>query len=81
MVENESTLNQRRVTTVLKRMLEEATDDVTFADWLVEERLLDHLLTEYHSMDGFGTEGQCDPRGDFRLGQWAMDFVQGVDRK
>lgn len=30
--------------------------------------------------DAFGTEGQCDPRGDFRDGEWSMKRVQGVDR-
>jgi hypothetical protein len=29
--------------------------------------------------DAFGTEGQCDPRGDMRDYPWHMDFVEGVD--
>ena len=29
--------------------------------------------------DGFGTEGQSDPRGDRRDGEWSMWQVQGVD--
>jgi len=47
-----------------------------FADFLEEESCKENLkleaewlnehLDELHSMDYFGTEGQCDPRGDHR---------------
>ena len=26
-----------------------------------------------------GTEGQNDPRGDMRNGEWSMDRVEGID--
>ena len=44
------------------------TDDI--------ECLLDRVAAE----DGFGTEGQCDPRGDFRNGEWSMRRVEGLDK-
>lgn len=33
---------------------------------------LDDILDEIASNDGFGTEQQCDPRGDFRNEEWSM---------
>lgn len=41
--------------------------------------LLDSMLDDIASEDGFGTEQQCDPRGDFRNGQWSMWNVEGND--
>lgn len=41
--------------------------------------LLDNLLEELHQCDFFGTEGQSDPRGDFRNDDWSMNRVEGVD--
>lgn len=40
---------------------------------------IDIELDEIHQMDGFGTEGQADPRGDFRDNEWSMWNVQDVD--
>ncbi|MAX51686.1 MAG: hypothetical protein CMH22_16105 [Methylophaga sp.] len=40
---------------------------------------LDMMLDDLHEEDFFGTEGQCDPRGDFREEVWSIDRVQGVD--
>ncbi len=37
------------------------------------------LLNEYASNDAFGTEGQNDPRGDQRQGEYSMDHVYRVD--
>lgn len=37
---------------------------------------LDNILDEIASNDGFGTEQQSDPRGDFRDQQWSMWNVQ-----
>lgn len=34
--------------------------------------LLDVLLDEYGSNDGFGSERECDPRGDFRNGEFSV---------
>lgn len=38
--------------------------------------VLDDILDEIASNDGFGTEQQCDPRGDFRNEQWSMWNIQ-----
>jgi hypothetical protein len=61
---------QKNVVTVLKRMAsaaEQSADDAEmFADGL------EQLLDDIHGNDGFGTEGQCDPRGDFRNGKWSL---------
>lgn len=71
--------NQKRTVLVLKRMLkmakENPEDAAAFSD------ILEEGLDQLHSNDCFGTEGQCDPRGDFREGRWTMDRVQGVDTK
>lgn len=41
---------------------------------------LDNGLDELRWKDFFGTEGECDPRGDFREhADWSMWRVQGVD--
>ena len=69
---------QLRVTTVLERLramaLENKDDAVALADHL------DVMLNTMHGDDAFGTEGQCDPRGDFRNNRWSMTKVEGVDR-
>ena len=47
--------------------------------------LMQEILEDIASNDGFGTERQCDPRGDARNeprhGVYAMDFVEGIDDK
>jgi len=69
---------QKRVIKVLERMIEEIKTDEYFAEILIDE--LETILTNIHNDDGFGTEGQCDPRGDFRNGTWSMKKVEGVDK-
>lgn len=68
---------QQRVLKVLDKMRAMAAaseDDARlFADIL--EDGLDELLDN----DCFGSEGQCDPRGDQREGDWNMGNVQGID--
>ena len=51
----------------LNKMIEEVED---FAEELAT--ILEEFLDEYLSNDGFGTEGQNDPRGDFRDGEWSI---------
>lgn len=41
---------------------------------------IEALLNKVASEDGFGTEGQSDPRGDFRNGEWTMRRVEGLDK-
>ncbi len=38
--------------------------------------VLDSILDKIASQDAFGTEQQCDPRGDFRNHQWSMWNVE-----
>lgn len=38
--------------------------------------VLDSILDDIASNDGFGTEQQCDPRGDFRTQEWSMWNVE-----
>lgn len=45
-----------------------------------EDRIADYLetiLEQYYMDDGFGSEGQSDPRGDFRDGSYNMWDVEG----
>jgi len=70
-------LGQERVVTVLKRMIELAIADNEDSEMLAD--LLEDFLSEIQSNDGFGTEGQSDPRGDFRNGEWSMYHVEGID--
>lgn len=41
--------------------------------------ILDDGLDDLMSDDFFGTEGQSDPRGDARNGEWSMWRVEGID--
>lgn len=70
-------IKQQRVVTVLNRMIEMAKEDPDYAEIFSDG--LECLLDEIHGDDGFGTEGQSDPRGDFREGNWSMDNVEGLD--
>lgn len=67
---------QLAVVKVLERMIAMAQKNENDAEMLADE--LETMLTGIHGNDGFGTEGQCDPRGDFRDGFWSMYDVQGV---
>jgi len=74
---SELTLEQQRVMLVLRRIskaVEDSADDAA-----AYAGALDAVLDELQGEDFFGTEGQCDPRGDFRDDEWSMYRVQGVD--
>lgn len=75
----EQTITQKRVAKVVERMLASVRSDPNDAE--IFSPMLEEMLTEMHSDDGFGTEGQCDPRGDFRDGTWFMERVEGIDTK
>ena len=64
---------QQRNSLVLQRLLSycEGEDD---AEALAE--CLDCMLDDLRSQDFFGTEGQCDPRGDSRNGEFSMWCVE-----
>jgi hypothetical protein len=61
---------QKNVVTVLKRMVASAEKDAGDAEMFSEG--LENMLDDIHMDDGFGTEGQCDPRGDSRNGKWSI---------
>ena len=74
-----TTKQQKRLALVLDRMKALAMKDRNLAKVFSEEieKLLEDLLDE----DAFGTEGQNDPRGDFREYEWSLlSRVQGVDK-
>lgn len=70
------TPEQARVILVLERMLAMAKKDPDDAAAFTD--MLEAGLSDLHECDFFGTEGQCDPRGDFRDGTWSMHDVQGA---
>jgi hypothetical protein len=45
-------------------------EDEDFAEILAAD--IEDLLDSLASDDFFGTERQCDPRGDFRDGEWSI---------
>ncbi len=61
---------QNNVVTVLKRMVTMAEASSDDAEMFAES--LEQMLDDIHGNDGFGTEGQCDPRGDARNGRWSI---------
>jgi hypothetical protein len=76
---DEQTITQKRVVVVVDRMLESVRKDQQEAIHFSE--MLEEMLADIRRNDGFGTEGQCDPRGDFRNGDWHMERVEGIDTK
>lgn len=68
---------QKRVLLVLDRIKQSVQDDDDNA--FVYSNVLDDVLDEGLEHDFFGTEGQCDPRGDRRNGDWSMTRVEGID--
>jgi hypothetical protein len=69
---------QNNCVTVLSRLAKMCEEDADFAATLVDD--LQTILDEIHSQDGFGTEGQSDPRGDFRNGHWSMSKVEPMGK-
>jgi hypothetical protein len=74
-----TTITQQRVARVLERMIAAARRGPDEAQAYSDA--LEEMLDELHGNDGFGTEGQCDPRGDYRNGQWFMERVEGIDTR
>lgn len=61
---------QQNLALVLKRIQQQVIEDEDDAEmWAVK---LEKTLDSLHEDDFFGTEGQCDPRGDFRDGDWSI---------
>lgn len=55
------------------------SSDEDYQDHLAE--IIESLLDDYAMDDGFGTEGQSDPRGDCRDGDFSMFFVEGAEKE
>jgi len=71
-------IQQKRIKLVLERMITLVEGEDYYAESFSPH--LDDMLQDIHDGDGFGTEGQCDPRGDFRDGNWCCELVQGIDK-
>lgn len=71
-------INQLRIIAVLERMTHLVKSEEHFAEAF--SPYLDDMLDSIHNEDGFGTEGQSDPRGDFREGLWSCEKVEGIDK-
>ena len=61
---------QKNLSIVLPRVLKLVEEDEDFAEMLAEE--LEAFFDSIAMDDGFGTERQCDPRGDFRDAEWSL---------
>lgn len=72
------TAEQRRLGMVLDRIRARMLSDMDEAAMYAEA--FDQMLNDMAGFDAFGTEGQLDPRGDGRDGEWSVvRRVQGVD--
>jgi hypothetical protein len=73
-------IKQKRVSLVLERMLKLVNSDEDYAEMF--EWGLDNMLDDIADEDGFGTECQCDPRGDARNNddrRFSISYVEGID--
>jgi len=73
-------LDQKRVVLVLERMIDLVKEDENYAEFF--KWPIDDLLDEIACDDGFGTERQCDPRGDARNNgdcPFSINYVEGID--
>ena len=65
---------QSNICVVLHRLEDLVKKDKDFAEVFSND--LESMLEDIHNQDGFGTEGQNDPRGDFRNGMWSMENIE-----
>lgn len=61
---------QDNLVLVYTRLIELVKDDEGLAEHLAYNLEID--LDEISMDDGFGTERQCDPRGDMRVKEWSI---------
>lgn len=67
---------QENLKIVLPRIMKLVEEDEYLAEYFAED--LEEILNDIHYEDGFGTEGENDPRGDFRKGEWTLLEKGGV---
>jgi len=70
--------DQKRLFLVLDRFnkyIKENPELITDISLDILNENLDQLFDDLQGNDFFGTEGQNDPRGDFRDGEWSMTEV------
>jgi hypothetical protein len=73
------TKQQKRNQLVLERLIAFSNEDNHNAKSI--GYALDEMLDDLCMDDFFGTETQCDPRGDGRDGPWGMlKRVEGIDK-
>jgi hypothetical protein len=72
------TKQQKRNQLVLQRLIEFSNEGNEFAKEIAFG--LEVMLDDLASDDFFGTERQCDPRGDCRDENWTMKKVEGIDK-
>ncbi len=63
-------LVQDNLKLVLQRLIVLVEEDEGLAKYLAYE--LEATLDGISTDDGFGTERQCDPRGDMRIKEWSL---------
>lgn len=61
---------QKNLIIVYTRLIELVKEDEGLAEHLAYALECD--LDEVSMDDGFGTERQCDPRGDMRVKEWSL---------
>lgn len=71
---SKQTKSQKNCITVLNRLAKMCEEDAEFAGFFKDD--LNLMLDGIQAEDGFGTEAQSDPRGDFRNGTWSMDRLE-----
>lgn len=71
-------LQQDRITKVLENIVILCAEDEFNTEVFSSE--IETLLDKLQGEDFFGTEGQSDPRGDFRDRTWSLHYsIEGVD--
>lgn len=61
---------QTNLLIVLKRLIEVVEEDEGIAEHIADA--IECTLDDISMDDGFGTERQCDPRGDMRIKEWSI---------
>lgn len=77
MSEKELTIEQKRLFKVLENIKRNCIENPSDSEEYL--RVMDDMLDILLCNDFFGTEGQTDPRGDGRNGEFNYCNIEGVD--